>query len=947
MNRTVAVPRNLSAKSIRRLNRGLGWLALIALLIIVPLYAYKVQLKSDYTDFEVYYRAASRAKQGLWELIYNLGDGASPFRYAPPLLILFRPFAALSLPDARMIWYFLQLLWFALGFMGIHQALRLTRKGHGKGETPTQTFWISVAAFFFILRFCLDCLTIGQSSSLLFMSYCWALYGWMRGRAAWAGSALLIPAVFKIGPGFLYTLFVNHPRPVQRARAILAPLAWLVVATGVLGVWLGSTERLIMLWRGWFEIVLNDSVYYDASHYGSQSIKSALLRAVKWGWLNSDAVSPIYVSSVALGCLAILSFWFFRRARNPLGKGLFFALGVFPYLWFMPETFKYSLTTMAIPVALLFACPKRGHFENIALLFGFLTLSLPGLDVVGPTIFFALQRASIPLVATCFLGAAVFRQAWMHSRARLSPKFRKIPQIPVHSLSPWPAMPRPAQSGTLSVLLPLPRQLESNLESSWVTRLLEETHAYFCSKNIPFEILVIPFGTRGSSESDPLWEKLTLLQNRLSAPGKTLQVLLAPQVSARGAALRDGFLASHGEFIASLNIEQPCGLDFYERALNTICKEKVRIVRANRRLGDTRFRIPVRHLSLVYGRHRMGLAFNRLVRLTLPIQTTDTHSGIWMMDRGAATQVFALQRFSGFLFELEAWLIAGAFGFKQEDLPLQLFLAQEKTPGRIGGEIWDIFRGLPLLALRFRKGYYHPQPFSQAITADDWGLTPGVNQGILQLAHLGIVRRVSLMAHSRFLKEGLAELQTIPGVELGLHFDLTYAKRSPGKVLIQALLPGLRRQEFLKTAKAELADQLQILNEAGVCPRYLDGHHHIHLIPGLLAALASQIQQAGVQQVRLPLDRGLWFSKPALILLSYWAKPVIKRHHWLPLPCFYPQMRDFHDPGFLRARMGRNPAAEVIVHPALTDDLPEFQIPDSYTSGRVTEFRALRMLEVR
>jgi predicted glycoside hydrolase/deacetylase ChbG (UPF0249 family) len=381
--------------------------------------------------------------------------------------------------------------------------------------------------------------------------------------------------------------------------------------------------------------------------------------------------------------------------------------------------------------------------------------------------------------------------------------------------------------------------------------------------------------------------------------------------------------------------------------MDLLARTQARIVRANRRHPDSRFRIPVRFLPLVYGRHRLGLRFNRIVRACLPIRSTDTHSGSWVMAREAARAVFALQRFSGFLFDLEIGLVARAHGFEEAELPVTLILAQEKSPKRIAGEAGAILSGLPRLAWRYRRGCYHPQPGPMAITADDWGLTPGVNAGILELARRGIVRRVSLMAHSGYLREGLDELKAMPGVELGLHFDLTYAKSSPGRVLLAWIRPGADRDALGEEARSELERQFALLEAAGIRPSYLDGHHHIHLVPGLIERLAPAIRAAGIRRVRLPYDRALWLTKPALAALAWLARGRFGRLGFESRPCFYPQARHFLDQGALRARIGHQPEVEVITHPADRDDLGELGIPDPYTTGRVTEFQALRMLEVR
>jgi predicted glycoside hydrolase/deacetylase ChbG (UPF0249 family) len=936
------------------LPRSIIWLACLLVCVAIPLYALKVAHKQDYTDFEVYYRAAKRVQAGFWDQVYNLSDGASPFRYAPPLLPFFRPFAWLPIEQARMAWYFLQVGWFAAGFYCLYRALGLTRAGHGRASGPQKgapalprlSLAITAAALLFILRFCLDCFTIGQVSSLLFVGYAAALWAWMASRPGLAGSALLAPSVFKIGPGFLFSLFAIAPKRRERERAIAIPLLWIALATFFLRVWCGSFDVFRSLWSGWLEIVANDSVYYDASHYGSQSIKSAILRAANSGWLTSGEAQALYLSVTILGCAAILGFWLIRRPRGPLGRGAFFALGVFPYLWFMPETFKYSLTTLAIPVALLLAeqsDPRRraSRLTWIALAFGALTLSAAGLDIVGARLFFGLQRASVPLMATLLLGLATLRQALRHSaQAPL------LANRSTRELAPWAASPRTEPSLELSMLVPVPMQSVGTPPPSWLAELVHKQRAAL-ERICPgrFEILLIPYGNRADRQH-PVWG----MADRLARQGSSARLLRIGDGEDRGAALRDGFLESRGRLLLALNVEQPAEPPFYAEAVSRMTDASgPEVVRGNRRLAESRFRIPVRTLPLVYGRHRLGLIFNRLVRALLPcVRATDTHSGSWVISRRAAIAIFALQKSAGFLFDLEAWITATTHGFRQLDLPVTLDLPREKSAKRVGRETLAILRGLPALWRRYRSGYYAPwgdKDAPGAITADDWGITPGVNRGILELARLGIVRRVSLMAHGAHLKAHLDELRSIPGLSLGLHFDLTLGKGTPGSVLKQWLLArGVKRAELAERARAELKLQLDVLRQAGVTPRHLDGHHHIHLVPGLLDALAPVIREAGIEVVRLPQDPALLWRKPALWLLTQLARPGFARNGFATLPCYYPQAAHFNDQGRLRAELRREPRAEVIVHPAETDDLPLYRIPDPYTSGRVTEYQALKML---
>jgi predicted glycoside hydrolase/deacetylase ChbG (UPF0249 family) len=804
----------------------------------------------------------------------------------------------------------------------------------------------------------------------MFFGFTLGLSAWVARRPFWASGGILIPTLFKIGPGFLYGIFLSS-RPKERKKAIFSSIFWLSSVFILFFFWAHTHDQASQLWKNWYEIVLNDSAYYDASHYGSQSLKSFLLRGVRFQWFGPSTANTLYLFLAGFLCSGVSLFWLLRRARTPLGRGLFSSLGLFIYMWVMPETFKYSLTPLAIPVVLLLSSRFQSFFNLFAIGFGILTLSIAGKDIIGDSLFFGLQNYSIPLLATVFLAIAVFREAWKASfPSPLAKGIQNAWNSGKNKLGPWVQLPHSNRSIEISLLIPIPLQKSSSLDSSLILQFLHDCSALF-QKQSPqsYEILLIPYGDR-LSRLNPVLQGLEKAEKEIPA----LRILFPStpedwKMEGRGSALRAGFLSSRGKKILLSQIEQPCHPQFYSEAIEHL-NAGFELVRANRRDSKSRFKIPVRSLSLVYGRHRLGMTFNQIVRFLLPLDTTDTQSGNLALSWQFAQQVFAVQTCPDFLFELELSLISVALSCREKDLPVTLTLAGEKSWRRVLLESLSILRGLPSLARRYRKGYYQINPSPQGITADDWGLSPGVNQGILRLAQLGVVRRVSMMANCPYLQEGLKELQAIPGIELGIHFNLTYGKplqknpnpssgllqnapqsgvliSSPGKFLLRWLLGFKKRSLQTTHVRAELVSQLHRLQELEIPIQYLDGHHHIHLVPGLLDQVADLIQTAGIHQVRLPYNRSLWWSNKApLNLLSLLARSKLKKYDFESLPCVYPKETVFYDQGQLRALLAQSPQSEVIVHPAAINDLGSLEFPDSYTSGRIIEFRALRMLGV-
>ncbi|MDO8518577.1 MAG: ChbG/HpnK family deacetylase, partial [Deltaproteobacteria bacterium] len=55
------------------------------------------------------------------------------------------------------------------------------------------------------------------------------------------------------------------------------------------------------------------------------------------------------------------------------------------------------------------------------------------------------------------------------------------------------------------------------------------------------------------------------------------------------------------------------------------------------------------------------------------------------------------------------------------------------------------------------------------VNADDFGISPGINQGILQCYREGIVRSTSLMANLPAFADGVRIAKENPGLSVGVH----------------------------------------------------------------------------------------------------------------------------------------------------------------------------------
>ncbi len=129
------------------------------------------------------------------------------------------------------------------------------------------------------------------------------------------------------------------------------------------------------------------------------------------------------------------------------------------------------------------------------------------------------------------------------------------------------------------------------------------------------------------------------------------------------------------------------------------------------------------------------------------------------------------------------------------------------------------------------------------INADDFGLTPGINRGILRAFTRGALTSATIMANGTAWREAVESARSHPGLGVGVHLNLTSLR----PVLPPEQVPSLvdkkgkfRRQfwrlGFVSKAQVRLEWRAQIrrLVDAGLKPTHLDSHHHVHLWGGLV-----------------------------------------------------------------------------------------------------------------
>ncbi|CAM3369477.1 ChbG/HpnK family deacetylase [Corallococcus sp. ZKHCc1 1396] len=163
------------------------------------------------------------------------------------------------------------------------------------------------------------------------------------------------------------------------------------------------------------------------------------------------------------------------------------------------------------------------------------------------------------------------------------------------------------------------------------------------------------------------------------------------------------------------------------------------------------------------------------------------------------------------------------------------------------------------------------------VNADDLGLHPSLDAGILRAHREGIVTSATLLSMGPSAKEavGLARAQGLAvGVHLALSTRLACAApaasvrtvapdgrlRGSWADFARAWLTGQVRREELEL---ELSAQLSRARELGAEVDHLDGHQHLHLLPGVRSVVEALAAREGLP-LRWPdaLPRASWLRAP-------------------------------------------------------------------------------------
>lgn len=150
------------------------------------------------------------------------------------------------------------------------------------------------------------------------------------------------------------------------------------------------------------------------------------------------------------------------------------------------------------------------------------------------------------------------------------------------------------------------------------------------------------------------------------------------------------------------------------------------------------------------------------------------------------------------------------------------------------------------------------------VNADDFGITEGATDAIIECHCAGSVTSTTLMTNMPAAAYAAKRARENPSLGVGLHFNLTLGRPLAAPAGASVVDRGgalLNRRDLALRAitgrirasdvREELYAQYDALLALGLMPTHMDSHQHVHAIPGIFQVVAAFAAEKGLP-MRMP-----------------------------------------------------------------------------------------------
>jgi chitin disaccharide deacetylase len=164
------------------------------------------------------------------------------------------------------------------------------------------------------------------------------------------------------------------------------------------------------------------------------------------------------------------------------------------------------------------------------------------------------------------------------------------------------------------------------------------------------------------------------------------------------------------------------------------------------------------------------------------------------------------------------------------------------------------------------------------INADDLGIHPSINAGILSAYRNGILTSCTMLVTTDFLEETFRKYVCPAALPIGIHLSLTLGKaaaracevpdlideqgnlRLSARSLLLTSFTGASGEKLLGQIQRELEAQLARAYDGGLRATHADSHQHVHMNPAIFQLVEKLLPRFGIDRLRLSREPFPWFA---------------------------------------------------------------------------------------
>ena len=261
------------------------------------------------------------------------------------------------------------------------------------------------------------------------------------------------------------------------------------------------------------------------------------------------------------------------------------------------------------------------------------------------------------------------------------------------------------------------------------------------------------------------------------------------------------------------------------------------------------------------------------------------------------------------------------------------------------------------------------------VNADEFGLSEGVNKGIIEAYKNGIVKSTTLVVCGKGYSQAVEYLKNNNGLDAGVHLTLTdgmpIASNDKVITLVNKENKFYKRDEFIKKMmlgkisteeiKTEFVAQIDKTNASGISLSHLDSHQSTYIHPKIFPIVIEIAKKYGLP-IRFPIDPVFLNKKPSFKFKTniHIAKKILLKvfsikqknqmrvlgvktsDHFRTYFDFHADKRDYEE-AFIRLLSSLNEGVtEVMTHPGYWDaDLCEWVYGEEDKLLRENELKVL------